>query len=170
VDEWITLLLRLTHILAGVFWAGTAILIAGFIEPVARASGPEGGRFMQRLVQVRRLPVYLEITTLLTVLSGIALYWRASGGLQWAWVTTGPGLAFLLGGLAAFVAALLGQFVNAPTAARMALVAGSINADGPSPSLLTEMGTLQARLRLATRVGATLLALATAGMAIARYL
>src|SRR2546421_472456 len=39
-----TLLLRLTHILAGVFWVGAIFLIAGFLLPTARATGREGGR------------------------------------------------------------------------------------------------------------------------------
>jgi uncharacterized membrane protein len=53
-----TLLLRLIHILAGVFWVGAIFLIAGFLLPTARAMGREGGRFMQHLMLQRRLPVF----------------------------------------------------------------------------------------------------------------
>src|SRR5690242_21394863 len=40
-------LLRLIHILAGIFWAGTAFMVAGYLVPAARARGREGGLFLQ---------------------------------------------------------------------------------------------------------------------------
>ena len=38
-ERTVTLLLRLIHILAGIFWVGAIILIAGFLLPTARATG-----------------------------------------------------------------------------------------------------------------------------------
>jgi hypothetical protein len=170
-DDWILLLLRVTHVLAGVLWAGTVVLIAGFIEPVARSLGPDGGRFMQGLTRGRHLPTYLTVASLLTVGSGLALYWRASGGLHWAWVQSGPGITFAIGGLVAIAAWLLGHFVNSPTAKRIGVVAESIQKGGgpPSPDQMGELSLLQARLRLAVRVGAVALTLSTVTMAVARY-
>lgn len=171
VDGSVLLLLRLTHILAGVFWAGSVILIAGFVEPVARSLGQEGGRFMQGLANGRHMTIYLMAAGLLTVLSGLALYWLDSGGLQWGWIQSNFGLTLTVGGLAAIVALLLGQFVNAPTAKRIGLVAQSIQKGGgpPSPAQISELSLLQARLRLFVRIGAVLLVVAVAAMAVARY-
>jgi uncharacterized membrane protein len=52
-DRAITIILRLIHILAGIFWVGTAFLLAGFLAPTLRATGSEGGRFMRHLMQQR---------------------------------------------------------------------------------------------------------------------
>jgi uncharacterized membrane protein len=73
-DRTVTIILRLIHILAGVFWAGTAFLMAGFLIPTMRATGKEGGVFIQHLMRERRLHAVLGVAMLLTVLSGIAMY------------------------------------------------------------------------------------------------
>ena len=83
--------LRLIHILAGAFWAGSAIFTAAFLIPSIRALGPAGGPVMQQIAQVRKLPVYFFGAGTLTVLSGIGLYSRASGGFTNQWMRSGPG-------------------------------------------------------------------------------
>jgi hypothetical protein len=64
---------------------GSAVLVAGFLLPTVRATGPEGGRFMQHLMGRRRLPVYLAIAMLLTVLSGFVMYARVAAATNGAW-------------------------------------------------------------------------------------
>jgi uncharacterized membrane protein len=39
-------LLRLIHIFSGVFWAGSAFVLARFIQPAAAATQPESNKFM----------------------------------------------------------------------------------------------------------------------------
>jgi len=80
-----TIVLRLIHILAGTFWVGAIFLLAGFLVPTARSSGPEGGRFMQQLMLRRRLPVFLGVAMLLTVLSGLVMYVRVTAATHGAW-------------------------------------------------------------------------------------
>ncbi len=100
--------LRLIHILAGIFWVGSAVFTAVILVPAARAAGAEGGHFMERLMQQRRTRAALGAAMLLTVLSGFALYGRLSGGFERAWVTSPHGLVLGLGGLAAILAAVVG--------------------------------------------------------------
>lgn len=166
------LALRLVHILAGVFWAGSASLFAGFIEPSVRAAGPGGGRFMQRLMQQRQLSLFLSVAALLTILSGLLLYWRASSGLQLSWILSPGGLSLSLGGLAGILAAILGMVVNRPVAERIGVLGREMQAAGgpPLPAQAAEMQALQARLTRAVVAGAALIGLAVAGMAVARYL
>ncbi|MBA3495855.1 MAG: hypothetical protein H0T86_01975, partial [Gemmatimonadales bacterium] len=45
-DTIVTLVLRLLHILGGSLWVGVAFLMAGFVIPTFRETGPAGGRFM----------------------------------------------------------------------------------------------------------------------------
>jgi hypothetical protein len=164
-------LLRLVHIGAGVFWAGAAVMVAAFIEPAVRASGPEGGRFMRRLVEQQRFSFFMSLAALLTALSGILLYWPVSGHLSLAWITSGPGLTLTIGSVAGLSAFAIGTAVNGPTARQIAAVGQEMQAAGgpPGPAQLETMRTLQARLRKAGVVDALLLAIAVAGMAIASY-
>ena len=164
--------LRLTHIFAGVFWAGTAIALAAFIMPAVRAAGSAGGTFMQKLMQHTRLSFFLNLSSLLTSLTGIALYWIVSGGLSPSWVTTGHGLGITLGSVAGLVEFFSGLLIIAPTVKRMEALGVAMQAAGGPPTSvqLAEMGTLQGRLGTSQVRGAILLALAVIGMAIARYL
>ena len=125
-DQVVLLIVRLMHILGGIFWVGSAVILAGFILPALRDAGPEGGRFMQALMGRRRLPAYLGTAAGLTLLSGLALYLRDSGGLQWAWITSSPGLAFTIGALAALLAAVLGLLVAGRAGARAAALGRQI--------------------------------------------
>ena len=163
--------LRLVHVLAGVFWVGAAVLMAMFIVPTVRAIGPAGGQVMQQLAQVRKLPVYMMSSMALTLLSGIALYWSASGGFTNSWPGSGPGITFGVGGVFAILAATLGVTVGMPTAKRVGLLAGAIAKAGgpPSAEQAAEMQRLQGRMSKVSTLGAVLLLLATAAMAVARY-
>jgi uncharacterized membrane protein len=170
-DRTITLLLRLVHILAGIFWVGAIFLIAGFLMPAVRATGREGGRFMQHLMQQRRLPVHLAGAMLLTVLSGFTLYGRLVSATSGAWAGTAPGIAYGLGGLSSIIGALVGLLVNGSAARRMAAIGRrAAPAGGPSADEQAEIERLQLRMVLGSRVVAVFLGLAAAAMAVGRYL
>jgi hypothetical protein len=169
-DRTIMIVLRLLHILAGIFWVGTIFLIAGFLIPTLRETGREGGRFMQHLMQQCRLQVFLGLAMLLTVLSGVIMYARLAAATHGAWAESRPGIAYGVGALSAILAAAIGGIVGSSAGRRMLAVGQSVGAGGPSPEQQAEMVRLQARMSLASRLGAGLLALAAAAMAIARYL
>jgi uncharacterized membrane protein len=170
-DRTITLLLRLIHILAGVFWVGAIFVIAGFLLPTARATGREGGRFMQHLMLQRRLPIFLAIAALHTVFSGFTLYGRLVSATHGAWAGTPPGMAYGVGGLAAILGALVGMVVSGPAARRMAALGLRGAGEGaPSAAQQAEIERLQGRLVLGSRLVAGFLAVAAGAMAVARYL
>lgn len=169
-DGTLTIILRLIHILAGVFWAGTAFLIAGFLVPTMRATGREGGVFIQHLMQTRRLQMFLGMAMLLTVLSGVAMYARLAAATHGAWAGTAPGIAYGVGAVAAILGGASGAYIGSSAGRRLAAIGASIGSSGPSPEVQAEMGRLQAQIRLGTRVAASLLAIAAGAMAVARYL
>lgn len=164
--------LRIVHILAGVFWAGAAIMLAAFLEPTARALGPDGGKFMQRLAGPMRLTFFILLAAFLNVLSGFGLYWILSGGFQVRWITSSLGLSLTIGALAAIVTFILGLAVTRPTLLRMGALGQEIqSAEGPpTPEQMAEMQALQKRLATAGRIGAVLLVIAVTGMSVARYI
>jgi hypothetical protein len=169
-QTWL-IVLRLVHIVAGVFWVGAALLITIFLLPSIRAAGPAGGEVMQQLTQIRHLPRYLEVATVLTLASGVLLYWHMSGGFHFAWFRSDPGLLFGGGGLLAILAGTLGFTVNAPTARRMGSLGAAIRQGGgpPTPEQAAELQRLQVRMFRASQLSAVLLVLSTAAMAVARY-
>lgn len=170
--NWLTIVLRLVHVTAGVFWAGAALTVIGFVAPTAKDIGPEGGRFIQRLTGARRLPVYMSLGALLTTLTGLWLYWRASGALQPGWITTGVGMGFTVGGLAGVIAFVVGMIVQEPAARRMAAIGMEIQSAGgpPSPALLAEMQALQERIGQGGLWTVAMLVVCVLAMSVAQYL
>jgi hypothetical protein len=163
--------LRFTHVVAGILWAGAAISYLFFIKPSVKAIGAVGPQFMQNLMQRRKYPIFMMSTSLLTVLAGGALYWFISGGLNLAWAATGPGLGFTIGSLAALVAFLLGTFGIGPTAGQISALGGQIAASGkgPTPEQGLKMATLERKLASVENVEFVLLVIALLTMATARY-
>ena len=160
--------LRLLHIVAGVFWVGTAVFMALFVLPTARAAGPEGGKFVARLG--RRMGPALGVAMLLTVVPGFIMYGRLSAGFNHAWVTSRVGLALGAGAVAAILAIVIGIAINAPAAAKIGALEKSVQGGTPSPAQTAQLAGLQRRIERATQLVAVLLLVAAGAMAVARYL
>lgn len=166
------IVLRLLHIFAGVFWVGSAWYFFYFIEPTSTELGPESEKFMTGIVQKRKMPLIITSASAITVLAGLALYWRVSGGLTGAWVTSGPGIGFTIGGLAAIVAFVAGFALIKPRVDRVSTLGAEMKAAGgpPAQAQIDEMGGLQRQLRQIGLADAILLTVAVFFMAISRYL
>lgn len=170
--DWYVIVLRVIHIGAGVFWVGAAFVLFLFIQPSARAMGPTGQAFMGHLTTKKKLPLAVLLSGAVTVLAGLLLYWRASGGLDSAWISTSPGISFTVGGIAAIVTLALGLAITKPSIDRMGALGQEIASSGgpPTPEQAAELQRLQARTVLVGRVSLVLLAVAVVTMAIGRYL
>jgi uncharacterized membrane protein len=165
------ILLRLVHVVFGVFWAGTAIFNAVFLVPTVRALGPAGGAVMQEIAGKRKLPIYFFVSGVLTVLSGFGLYWYDSAGFSNEFMRSPGGMTFGAGGALALIALLLGIFVITPAAIRASKLGAAIAAGKkpPAPEQAAEMQRLQATLGTMALLAAGLLTLTTIAMAVARY-
>jgi uncharacterized membrane protein len=169
-ERTLTILLRLIHILGGIFWVGTTVMLAAFLLPTARATGREGGKFMQYLMQQRRLQLYLGVAMLLTVLSGITLYARMAAATHGAWAGSAPGIAYGVGAVAAILGAAIGGSIGASAGRKMLAVGQSIGTTGPSAEQEAELTRLQTRMATGARLAAGLLVVAAGAMAVGRYL
>jgi len=161
---------RVIHVLCGVFWAGAAMMLAGFVEPAIRALGPDGGKFMQRLMGPGRFGPVMGAAGLLTVFSGIGMIWQ--GGALADWWGSGYGRTILIGSVAGVVAAACGLTINAPSAKRMADIGRALQAAAgpPKPEQLALMSALQRRLRAGNVFATTLIVLSVLTMAAARFM
>ena len=165
------ILLRLVHIVAGVFWVGSGFMVVGYILPAAGKAGPAGGEFMQHLLQSSFTRVILTAASL-NVLAGLLMYWRDSAGLQLVWITTPTGLTFTVGGLAGLSGLVIAGAVVGPAAARLGRLSHEVQAGGkaPTPEQAVQLDTLQMKMVHAMRVLAVLLGIAVVAMATARYI
>lgn len=163
----LTILMRLVHVVAGVCWAGGAFLLAGFVTPTVRETGPAGGQFMQRLSG--KMSAYLGITAVLTTLSGIYLY-AVRSGFRFDWITTGEGVALTIGALAGLAAWGHGAMVTGKLTKQVGELGQKMGGGPPKPELLMQMRSVQAKLEKNGRISAMLLLIAVIGMAVAEYL
>jgi hypothetical protein len=163
--------LRVLHILGGVFWVGVAIFIAWFLGPALRAAGPSGGPVMTQLAQARRLPLWMMLAMSVTLIAGFLLYWANARTGGSAWLGSGPGQTFALGGVLALAGGVVGMAVSAPTGRKLGALGAAMAAAGrpPTPEELATLEALQRRLATAATIVAVLVVLATVAMAVARY-
>ena len=163
--------LRIVHILAGVFWVGSALLIFYFIQPAAREVGPGAGPLMTHLVQNKRLPDVTLGAAGLTILAGLLMYWRVSNGLDTDWISSSYGIAITVGAVSAIAAVAIGASIVRPSMAKAGQIAQSAAAaGGPTPEQGAEIQALQQRVRVAGNIVTPLLILAVVAMASAQYL
>jgi len=163
----ILILLRLIHIAAGAFWAGSGLMLALVVLPGMRQAGPGG----ERALPMARVSQAMSIGALLTTATGLVLYVWVSG-LAWNWIASSQGLGFTLGSLAGLASFLLGLVSTGPTAARIGALAGQLQAAGgpPRPEQAAEMDRLKAKLAVSSAWSTILSTVALVFMAVARYL
>ena len=154
------LLMRLLHILTGIFWVGTMMFNTAFLFPAFKDAGPDGAKVAGGLAK-RNFMVIMPIVALVTILSGFWLLWRVSGGFQSTFMRTGMGRAIGVGATCAIVAFIIGVVVVRPAMVQSMALAQS---DPQRAQVLRVRGDV------AGRVVTALLVLAAAAMAVARYL
>jgi uncharacterized membrane protein len=170
-DTYIFLLARLIHIVCGVAWAGALVFISVILLPAIGGAGPAGGPVMDQIIRVRRLPIMLMSLGILTVLSGISLFYLDVHAFGEAWMHTGPGRTFSIGGALAILGMIVGMSVNTPAARKLGALGASIKASGapPSQEQAAQLGRLHNRLVVAGNIVMVLILLAVACMGVARY-
>ncbi len=163
------ILLRLLHIGLGVFWVGAIVFNTLFLVPAIRDAGPDGAKVAAGLMK-RRFMDITPVVAIVTIISGLWLYWRASGGFQPAYVHSPMGGALAVGGLLAIVGFAVGIAVMRPSMLKAAALARGAASSADKESVMEEAQRLRLRAQGAGRWVAALLSLSVAAMAVARYL
>ena len=164
--------LRLAHVVAGAAWVGGAFVMILLVTRTARLRGADGDLFMSTLLTEGKAARYFELAAVTTVVAGALLYWRASDGLQLAWITSPTGLAFSVGALAAIISLAWGGLMVGPAGKRAKAIQDEIAASGgaSSASQRSELDGIKAKLGRFAMVDLVLLGVAVVMMATARYL
>jgi hypothetical protein len=171
-ESTLMIVLRLIHIICGVFWAGTAMTMAWFLLPTQRAMGQPGGAFIRELMLKQKLRNFVVSAMALTVLSGLFMYIRMSVITHGVWSSSRMGITLGIGGLAAIIAGGIGAAVTGRFAPKLMQLGETVQASGgpPTEAQRVEMEALGKKIQGGFRIIAILLLIAVAAMASARYL
>lgn len=161
-------LLRIIHILGGIFWVGGTLTMAFFIAPTVGATAEAGQKFVGHLMGNLKFSNRMAAAAGLTILAGFILYWIDSNGFTSPWMTSGAGRGFGIGAGFALVGFVFGLLVGRTTRA-MAQLGAQIQGK-PSSEQRTKIDALRKQQMTYSNITAVLLILAVIFMAIARYL
>lgn len=163
-------LLRLVHILAGIFWVGATLTLAGFVLPTMRGT-PMAGTFWRAVMQRQRLQLWINISMTLAVLAGFALYGIDSATSSGAFARSAMGKVLGLGALLAIIAAGVMGALSQPSGRKLTALAQRLEEGGPDAAGVSAAAeALQARIGRGLTIASVLLLLSATTMAIARYL
>lgn len=166
------LVLRLVHILGGIFWLGSGLFTTFFLIPALGRVGPAAAGPVMGALQQRRLFTILPVVALLTILSGLRLFQIVSVDFAPTYMASRTGQTYLWSGIAAVVAFVLSILVARPAAVRAGQLGASLGSlpEEQRTGRAAEVERLKRRTELASIVAMVLLSGAAAGMAVARYL
>jgi hypothetical protein len=163
---------RVLHVVLGVFWAGTLVFNALFLGPAIAEAGPDGAKVMGGIIR-RRFMDIMPLVALVTILTGLWMFWEHSGGFRGGWAGSPMGIGFGTGGVLAIIAFVIGVGVLRPAMAQIGQLAARAGQTGDAAereALMAQVAGLRKRATAAGRWVAALLALTTVAMGMARYL
>ena len=144
--------------------------MTAFIVPSVRDAGPDGAKVSAGLMR-RRVTDVMPVAAVLTILSGLYLYWRVSGGFGAAYMGSPMGMTYGVGAVASVVALVLGLGIIRPSMLKAAAISRRV-AEAPESDragLSEEAQRVRARAATAGQIVAWLLVIAVLTMAIGRY-
>jgi flagellar biosynthesis protein FlhB len=160
-------LLRIIHIVSGVFWVGGVLIMTFFISPTIGATAEAGQKFIGHLMNNLKFSSRMSAAAGLTMLAGFILYsLDARAGA--AWLRSGQAIGLNIGAGFALVGFAFGLMLGRVTKAMAQL--GAQFKGKPTPAQMAQMQTIQKQQRTYSMASAVTLILAVVFMAIARYL
>ena len=165
------LVLRLIHILSGIFWIGSGLYTSFFLAPALASTPAVMGQVMAALKKRRAFTVQ-EIAAFLVLLSGLRLLMIDSAGFSGSYFATGTGRTFAIAGVFAILAGIFNFGVARPTMERAVAVGAALASaadPGEKTGLSQELDRLRKRGAIAGMLAVTCGILAASGMAVARY-
>jgi len=165
--HYLTIVLRLLHVVGGAFWFGSAMMVGFMITPTVAATAEVGQKFMAALVQKANLTKVIAAAGGITILAGAGLYWIDSNGFTSAWMKSGAGTVFGIGGFFGLIGmiygVLIGKNVNA------IVKTGSEIQGKPTPEQLGKIQAAQKQLSVVGPVSSISLIISVICMSVARY-
>lgn len=164
------LVLRVVHIVGGVFWVGAMTFNAFLLGPAMAAAGPAAGPVAVNLIK-RRVTTIMPLSAILTMLAGLRLMMITSTGFSRDYFSQPSGMTYTAGAALSIIAFLVGMIVTRPAMMRVASLGAAAASDETTRERIgAELRAIQQRARSSNVVVAALLLIAAVCMAVARYL
>lgn len=165
--NYLTVVLRLIHIVGGIFWVGAGLLMNFFIGPTLRATGDAGKQFAGHFMTRTRFVTVMNISVYGTVIAGAWLYGIDSNWFQSAWMKSGAGIGFTIGALFGLIGLVTG-IMNGSNNRKMVALGSQVQGK-PTPEQAAQLGAIQKQQAWVVPVNSWALLLAAFFMATARY-
>ena len=166
------LLIRPLHVLIAAVWLGSTIFMSYVLMPTVEKEGPAGGQIMIGLNR-RGLVPFFAATAGITVLTGIYLYWRFTGGFDPEVSRSNGGLAFGIGGVCGIIASIIGGSVVGRSSKQMVEImtkAMGIADGAQKASLMQQAAAVRQRIKSAGTIVIVLQVIALILMAVGHYI
>lgn len=166
-DQILIWLLRIIHIVGGVFWVGGSLVMTFFVGPTIGTMGESGQKFVSHLMNNLKFSNRMSAASGSTILAGLILFWLdARAGTAWLRSDFATGLS--IGAGFALIGFVAGMLFGRTTKAMMQL--GAQMQGKPTSEQLAQIQTIQKRQAAYSVVSTVTLILAVVFMAIARYM
>ena len=165
------LAVRALHVLLAAAWLGTTAFIYLFLSPTLDEVGPSSMTLMAAMKRRGIDPLIASVGGL-TVLTGIWLYWRFTGGFDPQVSATMGARVFGAGGAAGILSLILGGAVVGRTAKKMtelATKAAATTNDAERTAITADVLALKRRLSVWGKTVLALQVVALVCMAIGHY-
>jgi hypothetical protein len=165
------LVLRVIHVLLAALWLGSVALMVLFVLPASKEMGAAAAPMMGAIGR-RGVNRFMGALGGVTVLTGIYLYWRFTGGFAPELSATRAAMVFGTGGIAGILAVIIGGAVVGRNAARMEALgakAGALPEGAERASLVAQSAAARDRVLTGARIVLVLQMIALACMAIGHY-
>jgi hypothetical protein len=165
------LTLRVVHVLLAAVWIGATVFTSFLLMPAVEAAGPAGGQVMIGLNR-KGMSAFFGATGGITVLTGIYLFWRFTGGFDPEISGSHAGIAFSIGGLAGLLAVIIGGAIVGRSANKVvALMEQAAKMpDTQRGPLMQEAGVLRQRMKTFGSLVLMFQVIALVLMAVAHYI
>lgn len=171
ISTLLFLALRLVHVLLAALWLGAVGFMVLFVMPAHRDTGLPAGPLMGAIAR-RGLNGFMGAAGGITVLTGLYLYWRFTGGFSPELSATRAAMVFGTGGIAGILAVIIGGAVVGRNAAKMGTLGGKAMAlpeGSERTSLLTQSAAARDKAMAGARIVLVLQVIALGCMAIGHY-
>ena len=165
------LTLRVVHVLLAAIWVGATVFTSLLLMPAVADAGPAGGQIMISLNR-KGITAFFGSMGGLTLLTGIYLYWRFTGGFDPEISRSRAGMAFGVGGVAGLLATIIGGAVVGRSANKLVGVMerAATAADAQKAASMQEAGVLRQRMTTFGTLVLLLQVIALVLMAIGHYI
>lgn len=168
MQDWLSIV-RLLHILFGVFWVGSVFFTVLILKPRLAVLGPLFEKPVMGAIMPRVVPAMLASAVIVFTTGSILTYYMRGGDIG-GLLTTGWGQMIFLGAIATVGAMIVGLGGLTPTGIRLGKISDELNGQPPTPAQATMLARLGRRMDRLEWVDFVLVLIAIATMPLARFI